>query len=187
MKLWAVEFGTFWLSEAANGPPPATLPEAKATFGETSPDDCLGAADRIVAYGWATRGLENVGELEREFQLKDDEVYIWDCGTVPAWRRQGCYTTLLNKMLRRFHEEGIPRIWIDASRRNQPSIQGIVRAGFQHVMDMTYRRLWVATFLQFRESLSASPSQIAAAYRILTGRGETRLGRIAIGIYRDGI
>lgn len=214
MKLWAVEFGTFWLSDVANGLPQASLSRATTTFGEVLPDDwaslqsamhlpdpqpihsrfqngrrCFGlrAADQIVAYGWATRGREWVGELERDFYLQEGEVYIWDCGTVPAWRGQRCYTTLLNKMIYQLHQEGLPRIWIGASRQNQPSIRGIVQAGFQHVMDMAYRRWWLFTFLQFIESPSANPSQLGAAYRLLMSKNERRLGRVAVGIYRDGI
>ena len=132
MKLRAVEFGTFWLSEGASGLPLVSSSNATTVFGEASPNDgpalqsamnlpnpepirhrfrtgrrcfSLRVADRIVAYGWATRGLESVGELEREFSLTDDEVYIWDCGTLPDWRGQGCYTALLNQMLRQFHQE----------------------------------------------------------------------------------
>ena len=140
-----------------------------------------------MAYGWATRGVERVGELEREFQLAEDEVYIWDCATVPGWRGKRCYTVLLNQMLHRFQREGLPRIWIGASRHNQPSIQGIIRAGFRHVMDMDYRRLWVLTWVQFTASPSASPAQIEAAYRILTAKNEKRWGRVAFGLYRDGV
>ncbi len=214
MKLWAVEFGTFWLSDVAIGLPPANLSRPNVTFGEVSPTAgvalqramhlsdpepihrrfqtgrrcfSLRTADEIVAYGWATRGLESVGELERNFHLHDDEIYIWDCGTVPAWRGRGCYTALLNKMTRQLHQEGIPRIWIGASRQNQPSIQGIFRAGFRPVIDMTYRRLGAVTWLWFTEAPSANPAQIDAAYRILTSQNEKRLGRFAIGLYRDRI
>ena len=214
MKLRAVEFGTFWLSEGASGLPLVSSSNATTVFGEASPNDgpalqsamnlpnpepirhrfrtgrrcfSLRVADRIVAYGWATRGLESVGELEREFSLTDDEVYIWDCGTVPDWRGQGCYTALLNQMLRQFHQEGIARIWIGASRQNQPSIQGIVRAGFQHVMDVAYYRLWVLTLLRFIESPTARRSQLDAAYRVLTSKHERRWGRVALGIYRNGM
>ncbi len=210
MKPWAAESGTFWLSEAANGLPRVSSSGAKTAFAEVSGDDwpalqsamslsdpepmrrrfesgrrCFGlwAADEIVAYGWATHGPESVGELERTFRLGDDEVYIWDCVTLPAWRGQRCYSALLNQMLHQLHGEGVPRIWIGASRQNQPSIKGIVYAGFHHIMDVTYRRLGVVTLMRFYEAPAASRAQLDAAYRILTSRHERRWGRMALGVY----
>ena len=214
MKPRAVEFGTFWLSEAARGLPPASSSRTQTVFGEVSPDDwpalqsamdlpdsepirsrfqtgrrcfSLRVADQIVAYGWATRGLESVGELEREFSLTDDEVYIWDCGTVPTWRGQRCYTALLSQMLHQFHHEGIPRVWIGASSQNKPSIQGIARAGFQHVMNVAYYRWWVVTLLRFMEAPAAPRAQLDMAYRVLTSRHERRWGRVALGLYRPAL
>jgi ribosomal protein S18 acetylase RimI-like enzyme len=150
---------------------------------------CFGlkAADQIVAYGWATRGQERVGELERDIDLRDDEVYVWDCGTVPAWRGQRCYTALLDQMRRQLHQEGLARIWIGASRRNQPSVQGIRRAGFQRVLDLAYCRLGFVTLLLFAASGSATSTQLDAAYRVLTRRSHQHFGRITIGLYRNGV
>lgn len=214
MKLWAVEAGTLWLSERDNRLPQASSNRAAAAFGEVAPTDwqalqwamglpdpelihrrfrtgrrcfSLSVAGQIVAYGWATHGPENVGELERDFRLETDEVYIWDCGTLPAWRGQGCYTSLLNYMLHQFRLEGVRRSWVGASRQNQPSIQGIVRAGFQHVLDVTYRRLGVVTLLQFVEAPSANQAQLNAAYHVLMTRHERRWGRVALGLYRGKI
>jgi GNAT superfamily N-acetyltransferase len=214
MKLWAGEAGTLWLSDAVRGLPQVRSSKADTVFGEVSANDwlalqsamgypdpepirrrfqtgrrchCLRAAGHIVAYGWATRGAEWVGELEREFRLGDDEVYIWDCATLPAWRGQRCYTVLLNQMLRQFHQEGAARIWIGASRQNRPSIQGIMRAGFQHIVDVIYRRAGLMTLLRFVESPFANRTQIEAAYRVLMTQSEWRWGRTAVGIYRGGI
>ncbi len=211
MKLWAVESGTLWLSEAASFQPGDSAAPAHAVLGEVTPNDwpalqhamnlpdpepirrrlqtgrrcfCLKVEEQIAAYGWATRGPENVGELERDFCLGDDEVYIWDCFTLPDWRGQGFYTTLLRGMRQQFHQEGVPRIWIGASRQNQPSIKGMVNAGFEHVMDVTYRRLGLVTLLVFTEAPSASRSQLGAAYRVLMTRHERRWGRVALGLYR---
>lgn len=211
MNLWAVEAGTLWLSERDKPLPQASSNRAAAAFGEVASSDwqalqgalglpdpepirrrfrtgrrCFGlsVAGQIVAYGWATHGPESVGELERVFRLEADAVYIWDCGTLPAWRGQGCYTSLLNHMLHQFRQEGVRRSWIGASRQNQPSIQGIVRAGFHHVLDVTYRRLGGVTLLRFVEAPSANAAQLNAAYHILVTRHERRWGRVALGFYR---
>jgi GNAT superfamily N-acetyltransferase len=144
---------------------------------------CFGlrAAGQIAAYGWVTRGAECVGELEREFHLNDGEAYIWDCGTVPAWRRQGCYSALLSRLIYQLHGEGILRAWIGASRQNQPSVRGFASAGFQPVVDITYCRCYRLTLMWFYQARSAQSSLVADAYRILTADHERRLGRLAIG------
>ncbi len=213
MKLWATEAGTFWLSEAANGPSQIDFIQPTMTFGEATLDDlpallvsmnrpdaapirarletgrrcfCLRVAGQIAAYGWATRGRESVGELEREFDLQGDEAYVWECATVPAFRRQKCYTILLNRMIRQLHREGIGRVWIGASRQNRPSIQGIQRAGFHHVTDLWYGRLGLVTFVRYKPARDARPAHVEAAYRVLTSKHERRWGGIALGLYHDG-
>jgi len=211
MQPWAVEYGTLWALETRDGLPPVYPAEVEVAFEEVglahvadlamamnlpSPEPIqqrlqskrrcfsLKIDGQIASYGWVTHGVECVGELERQFHLHDDEAYIWDCGTVPAWRGQHCYSALLSQLIYRLHHEGIPRIWIGASRQNQPSIQGIANAGFQRVIDLTYRRFTFLTFIRFQEAPTALPSLVSAAYRILLNDHERRLGPLAVGYNR---
>jgi ribosomal protein S18 acetylase RimI-like enzyme len=211
MQSWSVEYGTLWALETQAGLPPVCPAEVEVTFEEVglahiadltvamnlptpepiqqrlqSKRRCfsLRIDGQIASYGWVTHGVECVGELERQFHLHDDEAYIWDCGTVPAWRGQHCYSALLSQLIYRLHHEGIPRIWIGASRQNQPSIQGIANAGFQRVIDLTYRRFTFLTFIRFQEAPTALPSLVSAAYRILLNDHERRFGPLAIGFNR---
>jgi ribosomal protein S18 acetylase RimI-like enzyme len=208
MQPWAVEYGTLWAWETQAGLPPVYPAEVEVTFEEVglvhmadlavamnlpTPEPIqqrlhrnrrcfsLKVAGQIASYGWVTHGAECVGELERPFHLHDNEAYIWDCGTVPTWRGQHCYSALLSHLIYRLHREGIPRIWIGASRQNQPSIQGIANAGFQRVVDLTYRRFYFLTFIRFQEASTAPPSLVAAAYHILLNDHERRFGSLAIG------
>jgi ribosomal protein S18 acetylase RimI-like enzyme len=211
MPLWAVEYGTLWAWETGNGLPPFCPARLEVEFQEIGIADLadlaaamnlptpapiqqrlqgnrrcfsLKAAGQIITYGWVTFGVERVGELERQFHLHDDEAYIWDCGTVPAWRGQRGYSALLSQIIYRLHAEGIPRIWIGASRQNQPSIQGFANAGFQPVIDLAYRRFFRLTLLWFRVAPNAVPALVSAAYRILLNEHERRLGQLAIGYKR---
>lgn len=138
----------------------------------------------IVAYGWVTCGVECVGELERQFNLRQDEAYLWDFATLPAWRGQRLYSALLSHIIYRLHEENVTRIWIGASRQNQPSIQGFANAGFQHVVDVTYCRFYRLTWLWIHQALTLKRPLVAAAYRILINAHEQRFGRLAIGYKR---
>jgi ribosomal protein S18 acetylase RimI-like enzyme len=208
MRPWIVEYGTLWAWEAGNGLPPPCPAQVEVEFGEVGIadiDDLLVAmnlpttepiqqrlqsnrrcfslrtAGQIVSYGWVTHGVEEVGELDRQFHFYDDEAYIWDCGTVPSRRNQGCYSALLNQLIYHLHAEGVARIWIGASRQNRPSIRGFARAGFKPVIDCTYRRFYRLTLLRFQEFPAAHPPLISAAYRVLLNNHEQRLGKLAIG------
>lgn len=211
MLPWTVEYGTLWAFDPADELPPACPAQPEVTFAEVGPGDIealtaamdlptpepiqerfqgnrrcfsLSIAGQIACYGWVTHGVECVGELERQFNLHPDEAYIWDCATVPAWRGQGCYSALLNQLIYRLAEEGLARLWIGASRQNQPSIQGMANAGFQQVIDLNYHRLYRLTLLWFQEAPTAPPPLVSAAYRILVDRHEHRFGRLAIGYKR---
>ena len=211
MKPWSVELGTFWVLDAANGLPPECSARVEVEFSEFASSDMdsltaamnlsnpepvrqrlqahrrcflLKAGGQIAAYGWVTHGRESVGELEREFNLHDDEAYIWDCGTVPAWRGQRCYSALLSQIIHLLHREGVPYIWIGASRLNKPSVQGIANAGFHHILDLTYQRISRLKLIWFREIPNAPPPLISAAYRILLNDNERRWGPWVIGMIR---
>ena len=135
----------------------------------------------IATYGWVTQGVECVGELEREFHIRDNEAYIWDCGTILAWRGQGFYSALLSHLIYQLHDEGVARIWIGASRLNQPSIRGFVNAGFQPVVDCTYHRFYRFSLLWVQQGRSSQNALVPAAYRILLNEHERRWGQLIVG------
>lgn len=211
MQPWTTEYGTLWVLETNDSLPPMCPARVEVTFAEVEAADIdelaaamnlstpepiqqrlqggrrcfsLKVAGQIVTYGWVTRGVEFVGELERKFHLCDDEAYIWDCGTVPAWRGQRCYSALLSRLIYRLHHEGIARIWIGASRQNQPSVRGFANAGFQQIIDLTYWRFYHLTILWFQEAPTAPAPLVSAAYRILLNSHERRFGPLAIGYKR---
>jgi GNAT superfamily N-acetyltransferase len=207
-RSWVSENGTLWALEADGGLPPACPARVEVGFSEAGVEDSgelavamnlpspepirqrleskrrcfiLKIDEQIASYGWVTHGVEYVGELERRFHLRDDEAYIWDCGTVPAWRGQRCYSALLSQIVYRLHEEGIPCFWIGASRQNRPSIRGFANAGFNAVVDVAYRRFYRLTVLKIYQSPSTRPPLVAAAYRILLNEHERRIGPVAVG------
>ena len=79
----------------------------------------------------------------------------------------------------------MPRIWIGASRLNEPSIRGITNAGFRHVIDLTYRRFGRLTWVSLHPTPDAQDEgirdAIAAARRIMLRPGELAIGPYAIG------
>jgi len=211
MEPWTVESGTLWAFETGNGLPPALSARVEAEFKELEAGEIdeltaamnlpssepihrrlegnrrcfiLKVEGQIATYGWVTQGVERVGELERIFHLSDDEAYIWDCVTLPAYQRQRCYSTLLNRIIYRLDRESVPCIWIGSSLPNEPSVRGFANAGFQPVIGLTYRRFYKLTILWFRAAPTAAAHLVSAAYRILVNNHEQRFGRLAIGYKR---
>ncbi len=211
MQRWAAEDGTLWALEPGRGLPAACEARAPVAFAELPPaevealaaalslDDLaplrqrfadgrrcfvMRADGQIAAYGWVTRGAECVGELERRFHLHNDEAYIWDCATLPAWRGRRLYSALLNQIARHIAGEDLARIWIGASLQNRPSIRGIANAGFEHVLDLSYRRFHRLSAMWIRRVGAAPRPLLAAAYRILLQPHERRIGRLIVG-YRS--
>jgi hypothetical protein len=208
MKFWAAEDGTFWVVDPSDGLPPLFEARVAMSFEEAETADIpsltsamnlpdskliyqrmqngrrcfvLKVADEIVTYGWVTHGIESVGELERQFNLRHDEAYIWHCGTVPNWRGQHGYSSLLNRIVHHLYYENISFIWIGASRQNEPSIQGIINAGFRPVVDVIYRRLYRFTLFWVIHDAEAKQDHISTAYRILINNFERRWGHLALG------
>jgi ribosomal protein S18 acetylase RimI-like enzyme len=208
MQLWAAERGTLWALNTADGLPPrcqarvanrfkqlgsADIADLAAAMNGAGPQlieerlrsgrRCFGllVEGQIASYGWVTKGIEEVGELERDFQLPAEEAYIWDCRTVPAWQRQRLYSALLSQLIALLHQERVPRIWIGSSRQNQPSIRAFENAGFKPVLDLTYYRLYRLTWMWITLDPSAPTPLVSAAHRILISPRERRLGSFVIG------
>ena len=159
--------GTIWALNL-DEPVPAVSPRVRATFRRVAPDlvpalvstmgrdasaeilqrfetarRCYTAwvGNQLASYAWVSFDEEHIGELNLRIRLLPGEVYIWDCATVPAFRRNGLYSALLRYVIRELHTEGFCRAWIGADMDNKPSQQGIARAGFHHVADLVVARV----------------------------------------------
>lgn len=207
---WAYERGTLWAMELVDAPSPAPASSpAGVTFDEVLPGDaaplaavmglpdpqavserfahgrrCFVAriAGAIAAYGWASTGTERIGELERTIRMLPGEVYIWDCATLPAFRRRGLYGALLRHMVSVLRGEGARRLWIGASRDNAPSIRGFRSAGFRPVIRLVYLRVLGVRRIWLKGDETAPPALVAAARRALTGGRELPQGAGAISV-----
>jgi ribosomal protein S18 acetylase RimI-like enzyme len=98
-------------------------------------------AGRLVAYGWVSFNEEFVGELNLQLHLLPGEAYIWNCVTLPAFRRQHFYSALLGYIVQQLQKEPLARAWIGADFDNTPSQRGLARAGFTHVADLYLARV----------------------------------------------
>ncbi len=210
---WAFERGTLWAVDlAGEGQAPALVSaRAAAVFGEAhretaaplaaamglpDPDPvlrrfangrrCFAAwiEDRIAAYGWVSQATECIGELERKIQLLAGEAYIWDCATLPPYRRQRLYSALLGHVLTQLRGEGVRRVWIGTSLHNQPSLRGFANAGFQPVVTLAYARLFNLRCIWMIGHRGAPGHLVAAARRALTADHERVWGSAVIGRFK---
>lgn len=188
-RLWAWERGALWaMTLDRDAPAPVTL--TGATFGETTPatvaqvaaamelaEPCVAmtrfaAGSRcfvaqvkgeIASYGWVSRGIESIGELERSLRMRPDEAYIWDCATLPAFRRRGLYSALLRHIAAALREEGVHRLWIGASVENHPSLRGFATAGFRPAVRVTFIRALALRHFWVRGAAGAPAALVADA------------------------
>jgi ribosomal protein S18 acetylase RimI-like enzyme len=136
---------------------------------------------QIASYCWISLGQEYVGEMERVLKLLPGEAYIWNCATLPDFRRNGIYTALLGHIMTRLSEDGLQRVWIGADLENEPSHRAFASAGFRPAAFFTYLRLW--RFYGFRASAprGAAPQHLAAARRLFQLSDLPRLGSLSLG------
>ncbi len=76
------------------------------------------------------------GETLKSIRLRPGEAYLWDCATLPAFRRQGLYSALLAHVIDVLRADGLRSVWIGADLYNIASHGGIERAGFRPVADL---------------------------------------------------
>lgn len=191
---WAFERGTLWAIDLDHTAPVVVMPKVAATSAEASREDsvalttAMGLTDahevdqrfvagsqcfaawvdgKVAAYGWVSRGTERIGELERSLQMQPDEAYIWDCATLPPYRRQGLYSALLGHITTALGSQGIRRVWIGASIQNRPSVQGFAAAGFHPAIRLTYVRVLMARVVRVSDEPGAPDGLAAAARRAL--------------------
>ena len=121
--------------------------------------------DQLASYGWVSFDEEHIGELNLRIRLLPGEAYIWDCATIPAFRRNHLYSALLGYVVGELYAEGFCRAWIGADMENMPSQQGIARAGFHYVGDLVVTRVLAIRQVWVQAHPGVSDQIIAEARR----------------------
>jgi hypothetical protein len=184
--------GTIWMQNLYE-PSPMVTPLVSTTFNSVAPEcaSALAAAmgadysaeitrrfetgrrcyaawieGEIAAYGWVSLEEESIGELNLRVRLLPGEAYIWDCATLPAFRRFHLYSGLLTYILAELRSEGLCRVWIGADLENIASHRGIARAGFQRVADLVIARVLALRQVWVQGHPDVSETLIAEARRV---------------------
>lgn len=208
-RYWIYQQGVLWAADVDGSNLPAPLkPRRPARFEECGPEDgralaeamghddvqpiegrlrgarrCFAAwvGEEVASYCWLSLEEENVGEMERTISLPPGEGYIWNCATLPRFRRQRLYTALLNFMIRRLAADGFRRIWVGANRENAPSLRAFDSAGFRPAAAMTYVRLFRLSALYVSGGSGAPGYLVDAARELFRMEEERRWGPFILG------
>lgn len=121
----------------------------------------------VLAYGWVTRGDEDIAEIEGRIRIGPTEAYVWDCATLPAFRGRGLYPALLAAIARELADEGVARVWIAARADNAASLRGLEKAGYRRVADIRYVRLWRWRRLAVRRRTGVAPPVLPHPSRVV--------------------
>jgi GNAT superfamily N-acetyltransferase len=122
-------------------------------------------AGQLAAYGWVSFDQEFIGELSLRLSLVPGEAYIWDCATLPAFRRRGLYSALLVHILGELRAEPLCRVWIGADAENVPSQRGMARAGFRPVADLVMSGASASRLMWVQGRPGVPPGLVAEARR----------------------
>jgi GNAT superfamily N-acetyltransferase len=188
--------GTLWVRNLDWPLPDNIVPRVPATFRCISPDeiDSLAQVMRLdnpaliqqrfalgkrcyvaqvegefAAYGWVSFNEEEIGEIRLQIHLMQGEAYIWDCGTVPAYRRLRLYSALLLHIADQLRAEGLCRAWIGADGDNVASQQGMTLAGFRPVADLVVARVLAMRMFWVRGRAGVPEAVVTDARRALLG------------------
>jgi len=120
---------------------------------------------KLAAYGWLSIHPEWIGELSLEVSPAAGEAYVWNCVTLPAYRRQGRYRALLEGIVARARSEGLTRLWIGSI--DDPAEKADADAGFMPVLVFTVMRVGWVRWLRARPAPDARAGMADEARRRL--------------------
>lgn len=135
----------------------------------------------IASYCWISLQQEYVGEMESILDIHPGEAYIWNCATLPRYRRQGLYTALLADIVNRLAEEGMQRIWIGADLENVPSHRAFQTTGFLPAANFVFFRIWRLYAFLTTALPQTPPHLLSAARRLFQVDRLPSLGPLSIG------
>lgn len=124
---------------------------------------------QLASYGWVSFREEYVGEFNLRIRLVPGEAYIWDCFTLPAFRRHGLYSALLAHMLNDLEAGSVCRVWIGADQDNVASQRGIARAGFRAAADLVLARVLAIRLVWVQGRPGVPEAVVAEARRAFLG------------------
>ena len=120
---------------------------------------------------WVSIGSEWIGEVERELRLPTDDCYVWNCVTLPPFRRRGLFRALVVSMVTTAAREGFARAWIGSVDEASWTGPALRAAGFKQAARVELLGLAGIGLLRLDPAIDADPGAVAAARAGLQTRG----------------
>lgn len=117
----------------------------------------------LAASCWVSTGSEWIGEVERELRLPTGDCYVWNCVTLPPFRRRGLFRALVVSVVTTAGQEGFARAWIgsvDEAAWTGPALRG---AGFRPAARVELLGLAGVGLFHLEPASDADPGAVAAA------------------------
>jgi hypothetical protein len=95
---------------------------------------------RLAHQTWTSTTRAFIPQVRYERRLAPDEVYFYDCVTVPDMRGRGLYPATVAMSAKRHLPLGRTRAVLGILRDNEPSIRGAKKAGFVAEFDHVFRK-----------------------------------------------
>jgi RimJ/RimL family protein N-acetyltransferase len=110
-------------------------------------DKCYAIIDdkKIATYIWGHFKNHWMEELELEFNLLDNQTWLYNVVTVREARGKGYYTNILRYLAKHLSENGFTEIYGYAEKRNFPSIKGLKKAGYNLVLKIRLKKILLKT------------------------------------------
>jgi hypothetical protein len=89
-----------------------------------------------AAWGWVGTRTATIGELNVSFDIANDERYLWNFVTRPEFRGLGIYPRLIEAIV--CADAEADRFWIAYAPENRASGNGIHKAGFEIVAELSF-------------------------------------------------
>ncbi len=95
---------------------------------------------RLAHQTWTSTTRAFIPQVRYERRLAPDEVYFYDCVTVPDHRGRGLYPATVVFAARRHLPLGRTRAVLGVLTDNEPSLRGVAKAGFVPEFDHVFRK-----------------------------------------------
>jgi GNAT superfamily N-acetyltransferase len=125
----------------------------------------ISPAGDIAAYGWLSSRPEWIGEVRLEIRPAAGEAYVWNCVTLPNYRRQRLFTALLLAICGVAKKEGLSRLWIASGGGGAE--KALVVAGFTPVLVLRESPTPALRWFGVTAAPGAGSEAVAAARKVI--------------------
>lgn len=101
---------------------------------------------KIISYCWISLNGGYIEEIDRNINLKNNEIYLYDAFTESEFRGKSIFPCILTAILRYGKGKGYHKSLVFALSSNHPSQRAIKKAGFARFQSVYFLSIYNKTF-----------------------------------------